>query len=214
MSARTSVPISANPLRGLQPLPKYHHAWPPDPIYLANGSAGFMDGLLHDYVRITGSCNLPLNSQPAVLRARVDVCVQICTAVAANRSRDAPPVLAVQWSPWFHAFPSADPTVRGSAEQAELALYGSLLSNLSSRLAATPVQLGAVLLDSEKFSFNENSSAVYTAELTRKHDLVYNLTRSYFPAARIEMYDRGGMEPCALSSVPVRAGTSTRDCPL
>ena len=89
MSARTSVPISANPLRGLQPLPKYHHAWPPDPIYLANGSAGFMDGLLHDYVRITGSCNLPLNSQPTVLRARVDVCVQICSAVAANRSAQA-----------------------------------------------------------------------------------------------------------------------------
>jgi hypothetical protein len=203
--APASIYMTANPLRDLQPLQKYHHAWPPDPMYYNSSSPTFIQGLMHDYVRITGSCDVALDAQPGVLRAQVEVCIRICVAVAPNRSLSAPPVLSVQWSPWFHKFSGSDPTVRGDAEAADLAMYGSLLANLSAWLKGSPVRLGAVLLDSEKFSYNENSSDLYLHELTRKHDLVYNTTRVHFPdpSTRLEMYDRGGMEPCALSSVPV-----------
>ena len=50
--------IHSNPLKNLAPLQKVHHAWPIPQAYLADASPGYLDGLLHDYVRITGACPL------------------------------------------------------------------------------------------------------------------------------------------------------------
>jgi hypothetical protein len=48
-----------NPLKSLRELPKVHFSWPLPPEFL-DGGAGFLDGAVHDYVRITGSCALLL----------------------------------------------------------------------------------------------------------------------------------------------------------
>ena len=44
-----------------------------------------------------------------------------------------------QFSPWYHAFPSNDPSVQGLAEAAELSFYHARLSNITAwlRLAAS-----------------------------------------------------------------------------
>ena len=149
---------------------------------------------LHDYVRITGSC--PLSAASASQRD-VQTCAAVCAASAPAPAR----CLAVNYSPWYAKFPGSDPTVVGPPEQAELAYYGGLLKNLSGWLApwtapraaaaAVGVGVGAFLLDSEKFSVAPGSSSAYRAALTRKLDLIFNLSLSVFGGARVEWYNRG-----------------------
>ena len=65
--------------------------------------------------------------------------------------------------------------------------------NISIRAARQQaVSVGAIVLDSEKFAFNASSSAAYLAALSRKNDLIYNLSHEAFPKARILQYGRGG----------------------
>jgi hypothetical protein len=185
--------VRSNPLRGLKELQKVHHSWPIPADYLGSSDPAFAGGLMHDYVRISGACSLSLEE---LNRTLLNSCAEICDAVAHTRT-GAPPTITVNYSPWYHKFPSKDPTVTGPPEAAELAELRTQLMNLKSWLPAAgsgSTQLGAVLFDSEKFHYSTHDSATYRAALTRKHDLIWNLTRQVFPGVRIELYDRGAVE--------------------
>jgi hypothetical protein len=186
--------ISMNPLKGLAELQKVHHSWPIPGMYLASSDPAFIDGLMHDYVRISGACALSLDGG-GLNKTMLDVCVAICTAVAPAR-KGARPTITVNYSPWYTKFAGKDPTVVGDTEAAELAYAAAQLGNLKTWLAGAggQIELGAVLIDSEKFHFTGDSTAAFKAALTRKHDLIWNLTRSVFPGVRIELYDRGAVE--------------------
>ena len=75
------VLVRMNPLKGLAPLQKPHHSWGL-PNYYLNSSSTFVDGVVYDYVRITGSCSINLIDVTAFA---VESCVMICKAVAAAR---------------------------------------------------------------------------------------------------------------------------------
>lgn len=109
-SAKLSTPPAAGPapvwirtnpgLQHLAPLQKVHHSWGIDVPYILNGSdPAFLSGLVHDYVRITGSCSIALVDANAEV---VQSCVKICEAVAPARALAGvpPPKLALNWSPW------------------------------------------------------------------------------------------------------------------
>ena len=191
--------VTMNPLKNLSALPKTHYSWPIPQQYLASSAPDFIDGLMHDYVRITGACSLTLDvSTGGLNRSALRVCAEICDAVAPARlaAQLPAPAINVNYSPWYKHFPGTDPTVGGAAEQAELASYKALLAELKAWLPAAgrgKTTLGAVLLDSEKFTYSASSSLAYRQALTRKHDLIWNATRRTFPTVRIELYDRGAV---------------------
>jgi hypothetical protein len=55
------------------------------------------------------------------------------------------------------------------------------------------VGIGAVLLESEKFSSSPGTPTAVTAALTRRCDLNFNATMLVFPATRVGWYNRGSM---------------------
>eukprot|EP01043_Picozoa_sp_COSAG02_P011526 COSAG02_NODE_424_length_22575_cov_79.088361_22_plen_501_part_00 len=191
--------VTANPLKNLSELPKTHYSWPIPAQYLASSAPYFIDGLMHDYVRITGACSLTLDvSTGGLNHSALRVCAEICEAVAPVRlaAQLPAPTINVNYSPWYKHFPGTDPTVGGAAEQAELASYAAVLAELKALLPTVGLgktTLGAVLLDSEKFKYTSSSSPAYRQALTRKHDLIWNATRAAFPSVRIELYDRGAV---------------------
>ena len=183
--------VQTNPLKDLAPLPKVHHSWGLPSRYLNTSDPAYIDGLLHDYVRITGSCSIPLVADGYV-EVMARSCVAICEATAAARKAAGLPraVISALYSPWERI--GSDPTVTGAAEQAELAAYRQLLTGLHKWVGGDPAVVGAVLLDQEAFSLVCPGNSGCDA-LTRKNDLIFNLTRSIFPGVRIEMYDRGAV---------------------
>ena len=135
-----------NPLKKLPALPKIHHSWPfparaglctgrdPEPAgcvqYLNDSSPAYLDGFLHDYVRITGSCPLDLTQATATEAAT-------CAALCAASAKEPAKCIAVNYSPWYAKFPSSDPTIVGPPEDAEMAYYTGLLANVTRWLAAS-----------------------------------------------------------------------------
>jgi hypothetical protein len=196
--ASAAPPARSNPLKSLPPLQKVHHAWPIPPAYLADASPAYMDGLVHDYIRITGTC--PFGILHGVNDTVVKTCAAICAAVAPARAaaKLPPPTLSVNYSPWWiKRFPPADPTIVGPPEATEMDFYTSQLEHLRELTESLGVSVGAILLDSERFhigaTHGAKTNATWLAALDRKHDLIYNATVGAFPRARIEMYDRGAM---------------------
>ena len=202
--------LRQNLLKGLPALPKIHYSWPfpnqagicqndgphPGPgcvRYLSDSSVDFLDGFLHDYVRITGGCPLDLAGTTAVE-------VHTCAAVCAASAKDPDKCIAINYSPWYAKFPSSDPTVTGAPEDAEMAFYTGLLANVSSWLAAAAsphgrtLKIGAFLLDNEKFSAAFTDKPAKIEALTRKCDLIFNASLAVAPDARIEWYGRGATE--------------------
>ena len=186
--------IEMNPLKGLAPLQKVHHSWPIPAEYLFDASPAFLDGVMHDYVRITGACGFGMLY--GINETSVRTCAAICDAVAPARAaaKLPPPTLTVNYSPWWsHRFPPDDPTVVGPPEEAEMSFYTSQLSGLRTLVDSLGATLGAVLLDSERFHMDtaaKRANATWQLALDRKHDLIYNATIAAFPHARVEMYDR------------------------
>jgi hypothetical protein len=186
--AHTPAKVLMNPLKGLSPLQKVHHSWPLGWEQWPAG--GNVDGVLNDYVRITGAFPYALSDYSlATLNATVHICESVLQSrVAAGLP---PPVVSVNWSPWYRKFNGSDPSDDGPNEKAELALYDDLLAALRRGMDVlkTQISVGAFLLDSEKFAATPaNHEAVI-----RKHNLIFNLTIKYFPQARIEQYGRGTM---------------------
>jgi hypothetical protein len=193
--------LDANPLKGLPALRRPHLSWPfPEPGnlngkgprggYLSNSSTAFLDGFLHDFVRVTGSCPLGLSH---TTQLEVATCAALCHINAAEPSK----CIAVNYSPWYAKFPGSDPTVTGATEDAEMAYYTGLLGSVSAWLATaehgSAVGIGAFLLDQEKFSASPDTPAGTVKALTRKCDLIYNASMDRFPRARVEWYNRGGV---------------------
>lgn len=185
------VLVRMNPLKELAPLQKLHHSWGL-PNYYLNSSATFIDGVMYDYVRITGSCSIALvDATPSAVQS----CVTICKAVAAARKAAgvAPPSIAVNWSPWYEYFPGNDPTVTGAAEAKEMAFYKENLKELQEWLGPENQKLvTAFLIDEEKWDAGVGPVATVNAA-NRKADLVYNATMAAFPGVRYEMYNRGAV---------------------
>lgn len=178
--------LQSNPLKGLRPLPKPHYSWPFPPGYLNNASISYLDGFLHDYVRITGSCPVGLDITTQI---EVQTCAEVC-AVSSATAEQAKVCIAVNYSPWYAKFPGSDPTITGPTETAEMAYYTGLLANVTVWLATSPYAsmagVGAFLLDQEKFSASATTPAATVAALTRKCDLIYNASLAMAPAARVE----------------------------
>ena len=128
--------VQINPLKGFKELQKVHHSWPIPEHYLQSSDKGFVDGLMHDYVRITGACALSLEG---LNRTLLDTCAEICDAVAAARTGPAP-TITVNYSPWYQQYPGKDPTVTGEPEDKEMEELEKQLSNLKAWLpsAGTP----------------------------------------------------------------------------
>lgn len=192
--------VKSNPLKGLKELQKVHHSWPIPANFLHSSDASFIDGVMHDYVRITGACSLSLEG---LNRTLLNTCAEICDAVAAARTGPRP-TITVNYSPWYHEFPGNDPTVAGPPEVAELVELEAQLANLKAWLPSAgsgKTKLGAVLYDSEKFHYSSHDTDAFKTALTRKHDLIWNATRNVFPNVRIELYDRGGVEKWDTSPV-------------
>mgnify|MGYP001357340233 CR=1 FL=1 len=175
--------VQTNPLKDLAPLPKVHHSWGLPSQYLNTSDPAYIDGLLHDYVRITGSCSIPLVADGYV-EVMARSCVAICEATAAARKAAGLPraVISALYSPWERI--GSDPTVTGAAEQAELAAYRQLLTGLHKWVGGDPAAVGAVLLDQEAFSLVCPGHSGCDA-LTRKNDLIFNLTRAIFPGLQL-----------------------------
>lgn len=185
------VLVRMNPLKGLAPLQKSHHSWGL-PNYYLNSSSTFVDGVVYDYVRITGSCSVNLIDVTAFA---VESCVMICKAVAAARKKAGvqAPSIAVNWSPWYSYFPGNDPAVTGAAEAKEMSYYKAKLTELQKWLGPANQKLvTAFLIDEEKWDAGVGSAATVKAA-TRKADLVYNATMAAFPGVRYEMYNRGAV---------------------
>jgi hypothetical protein len=118
--------------------------------------------------------------------------------------------LSINYSPWAYWWGSSplycpdlptncDPTIGGVGEALELRFFRTRLAHIEAWVAETnarlgsAVRIGAVLLDSEKFFISWNN-ATQVAALTRKDDLIYNVSREFCDAATgctIEQYNRG-----------------------
>ena len=142
-------------LAGLPALPKPHWSWP---RRLPRGADTVNDtfATLRDYGRITHSLPLYLGRLPhqsAQALAEWDESIRICAEVNCT--------LALNWSPWYACMPGkmgpADASYRGPEEADSMVYFTRLLANASAALAAlntqhrAAVQIGAVLLDSEKY---------------------------------------------------------------
>eukprot|EP01048_Picozoa_sp_COSAG05_P018223 COSAG05_NODE_2627_length_2825_cov_14.816214_1_plen_310_part_00 len=158
-----------NPLAGLPALKKTHYSWP-----LPLVSSTWLGGAEIDFARITGSLPLwlysdcgtpdPTNNTVGQNRSEVFEAVKICHLASST----APPVLALNWSPWYSCFEApggrevvmGDPRVRGAEEsnylaewRARLLLYKDWVAEANA-LFGSRVRIGAAVLDSERFWFN------------------------------------------------------------
>eukprot|EP01052_Picozoa_sp_SAG31_P005379 SAG31_NODE_236_length_19594_cov_7.018620_5_plen_412_part_00 len=191
---RPPVYVSSNPLRGLPALPKPHYSWPLPGLFLAD--VGHADGVLVDFARVTHSIPLDLTYMAGQNKGweMVAVAVEACHRAGPNCT------LAINYSPWQN-WPNAndepDPTLRGAAEEAELAHFRTSLSNTThwirvanAELGAN-VRVGALLLDSEIFEADYWFPPSYYDAVSRKHELIYNCSISAFPKATTLFYAYG-----------------------
>ena len=187
--AATNNPIyerAARLLRPLPPLPKPHLSWP---IYFGPSAANpqgptpELEALLTEFARVTRALPLSLGtSEEEVAKA-----VEIARAAGAN--------ITLNYSPWLNFLNKhLPPTHVGPEEGEELSSVRTMLLNVSRWLghAGGEGMATALLLDSETFFTHASDPPVQRAAVDRKHDLIFNLTRSVFPTIRIEQFGRGG----------------------
>lgn len=207
-----------NPFVGLPQLPKVHHS-----DQVIDQGIDRNDPAIVDYARITRA--LPLSIDRSTnqndfeeLAEELREIAAICAAPIVNCS------VSLLYSPWEKNWGYDGAAVRGAPEQAELQFFGARLLNVShlledenQRLHAS-VRVGAILLDSETFQmFDNNVSGIHSgsakerAEVTRKHDLIYNLTQQFFPGVSVPMYGRGQMRRAYGASKAVTGASVTPD---
>ena len=116
--------------------------------------------------------------------------------------------LSVNYSPWAYWWGSSplycptgpsncDPTIGGIGEELELRFFRTRLAHIdewiseTNALLGSTVRIGAILLDSERFYINWQNETQLAA-LTRKDDLIYNVSHEYCNGScTIEQYNRG-----------------------
>ena len=210
--------VRTNPLAGLPPLPKPHWGWGFDPGYIdtagkpaayrdpaRNQTAATMRALLTDLARITGSLSADIGcSGPdcaATEATRMKTLVEICTAaMQAHGTRQ--PQLSIRLSPWYVKFKGGHDPCSTDGEAAELQRLRTSLTHLATLLhdanqaAGTNISFGAILVDSELFSWGPNGGDGQVNGdgvdcITRKNELVYNLSKECWPTAEPIFYDYG-----------------------
>lgn len=202
---------SASPLATLPGLPKVHHSTAMEPL---NAS----DPTLQHYLRITHSVGLTVYWAD---REMVFEAAAACHAADALPAVSVPPGgtvptpatplrcgIAANYNPWGEdgsPFPrTAPPTEVGRLEDAELTLFRSRLSNVTAWLAEAnsqldlrpPVQISALLLDSERFGVKgagEAGAATWNNAITRKHNLFLTAGRELLPGIEPQYYSFGGL---------------------
>ena len=217
---RTRFPQwSYNPFVGLPQLPKVHHS-----DQVIDQGIDRNDPAIVDYARITRALPLSIDRSSAnqndfeELAGELREIAAICAAPIVNCS------VSLLYSPWEKSWGYDGAAVRGAQEQAELQFFAArllnvsrLLGNENQRLHAS-VRVGAIVLDSETFQmFDDNISGIHSgsakerAEVTRKHDLIYNLTQQFFPGVSVPMYGRGQMRRAYGASKAVTGASVTPD---
>lgn len=180
-------------LSRLSELSKEHYSWP--------FSSAFLDDpknkkLLYEYARLSHSITIwgYWATQEQVLRV-----LKILTAVN-QKQPHLPATLSLTFRPWSVRFPvDASPMHQGREEAIELEYLHERLTTIRNWLETyntahgTNIQLGAILLECERFFIkeaNELGATAWNAAIDRKHNLVYDSVRSVFPQAKVEWYAR------------------------
>ena len=175
--------LTTNDLKGLPPLPKPHYSWPIPDGYL-NASHAFLDGLIADFVRITGGCSI---SVEGATQATVETCVQLCQA-----SRWPGRCIGLNYSPYFGRAPHYRNESGGRYPRLLASLRGWLHEanrRATPQTAGAAVGVGALLLDSETIDCN---TAVFPRAVEQLN-YIYDASVAAFPDASVEWYNRGGV---------------------
>jgi hypothetical protein len=239
--------INYNPLRGLDPLPKLHYAYPfpnkkytPHHINFWNSDPTFLGGLMADFVRVTGSC--PINTpalacwtQPSCQRKYPEAleefrnmtvaCIELCHAVRESRVQHGlpPAALHLSMNPWQNpnVWPAGaagnDPALAGAVERNYVSNMTAVLDVVAELCREHGGKIQAALIDAERFLLKTParcSSAHMRNAITRKHDLLFNTTRDFFPGADIFRFQRGRLQKFMTLGEISLYGDDMRDCPV
>lgn len=189
-------------LRELKPLQKIHYSFPVPDAWLT--PAG--QPLAMEYARITHALSLGAVSTTG---SQANVAVGICAAL--NRAGARPRVaIALNYSPWHNQFgKDLPPTDNGPTADAEVQMFRRRMELLrdwftqAARASGESVDVGAVLLDSERFHCRDPGApgaAEWNAAIRAKHDAFYDLCKSVFPEARVIWYGFGATGPASSES--------------
>jgi len=215
-------------LKELKPLQKVHYSWHMPSELLKSPN----DPRLYHYARLTHAISL---RGEAIEQWQVNNAVRVCRKV--NRSKpDIPCTLAINYSPWHRKFGDNLPaTDFGKSYLEEIDAYKDMLGSMQTALDIanqihnTDIELSAILLDSERFHVMQKRNDLnikitkrhglvvnvdeWNRSITQKHKEIFNISRAYFPNARIEQYERGGWKRAASSSGWMRSQWYTLDEP-
>ena len=176
-------------LMQLKPLPKIHYYWPPHSDLLEKRNSR----KLYELARITHSLCV---SGEWASEKQVDNCVYIC----AKLNKTNPNIkasLGVNFTPWTKKFgKDLPPTDRGPTYFAEFKWFeerSRLIKqwvSKSNRKYGSNIKITALTLDCERFVVKPNNKR-WNEGIRQALDAIHIKTRSLFPNARIEWYDRG-----------------------
>ena len=169
--------------------------------------------LLVEFARITHSFPVDLNidAEPIFNSTTIGDAVHICVLGGGNCS------LALNFSPWFPgSFGTSWSTPFGGPEEHALEFYRTKLQDTKAWVAeanrrfGSEINVSAVLLDQEPgWSVKPDTNLSYIDAMTRKADLVYNLTLEVFPDIKIDLFGWGSVEKAVgLSKLPCKDPSS------
>ena len=186
-------------MQELEPLQKVHYSW----ALVPNSYRYGVIPLVREYVRLAHAASV---SMEWVEAQGIDELVGLCKEINSTNP-ETPARLGLTHSPWHIVFPDGyPPTYTGPEHYEEIAIFQGHLEDISLWLDEandnhnTNVEVGAILLDAEQFERKEVGEAgyeVWNAALNQKYDVIYDLCKEYFPAARVEWYGRGRYRRCA-----------------
>ena len=202
-AAAGTFPLDVS-LRSVPALPKVHHSSYFDFLSVGTDSS---NPLLVEFARITHSFPVDLNidASPIFNATTIDEAVHICVLSGGNCS------LALNYSPWFPgSFGASWHTPFGGPEAHALQYYRTKLASVKAWVAAanerysSNVNVSAVLLDQEPgWAVTPATNASYRHAMTRKADLIYNLTLEVFPDVTIDLFGWACVEKAVgLSQTP------------
>jgi len=187
-SANASTDIVSK-LSQLDPLPKVHYSWA-WPKELLNDPDS---RLLCETARITNSVSI---SARWAREVQVKNAVYTCARINKTNPKISA-TIGINYNPYHHWLdPSVPPTYRGKTYKKDLQELEKKLTLVSgwiqkyNKYYKSAVQVGAVLLDAERFKARPYDDK-WTEAMREALDTVHVKVRNIFPDARIEWYGRG-----------------------
>jgi hypothetical protein len=200
--AGPAIPLQENlleELKQLQPLPKIHYYWYVSSDFLSNRN----NEVMYELARITHSVCV---SGEWVNAAEIENAVYVCARV--NKDRPANRCsIGVTYGPWIRKFKGSDPRVKDRSYYDEIDQFESRMElvkqwfNKSNTKYGTYVEIGAVLLDAERFYRQPHPYAPvippseyteWNTALCAALDVIHKKALELFPNnIRIEWYNRG-----------------------